>query len=439
MSQSEHEAPRRFLGVGLLPGVTYTNMTAFYIACLAGITLSTFLPQMLPFLLTEFLQIPENQQGVVSGNIAFYGEIAIIIAVGIWGTASDKMGRRPVMAIAFAIMALAVLLFPRAGSVNELLIYRVIFGIGVAAFSCMTITIMADYARDESRGKATGFLGMANAIGAMITVFFLLRLPAIFQSGGMSARDAGILTYQIVAGFGVLIAIWMWFGLQKRGASQRPETSEGFWEVTRNGLKAARDPGIALAYGSAFVSRGNLAIVGTFFTLWLANYGTSVAGLSRADALAKAGLFVGIAQGVTLIGAPLFGVLSDRLHRVDALIASLAVSAIGYGGTFFVDDPFSGTMVFCAIFIGLGEVGVIITSGVLIAQQTPVKIRGSVIGFYNLSGALGILVAAKLGGWLFDNWREPGPFVLFGVLAALVIVWSLIVRNRVVPPADAAL
>ena len=34
--------------------------------------------------------------------------------------------------------------------------------------------------------------------------------------------------------------------------------------------------------------------------------------------------------------------------------------------------------------VGLSEVGCIITSGVLIAQQSPVHIRGSVIGIFNL-------------------------------------------------------
>lgn len=433
------QAQTRMWGVALMPGVSRLNLGTFYGACLAGILLSTFLPQMLPYLLTEFLQIPENEQGQISGNIAFWGEIAIIIAVGFWGTVSDKIGRRPVMTMSFAIMAVAVFMFPRASSYEELLLYRVIFGIGVAAFSCMTITIMADYARDESRGRATGWLGMANGFGAMITVFFLLRLPAIFQGRGMTPQEAGLATYGIVTAFAVLVAIWMSLGLRKHESVETEEHKESFFETMRRGLIAAKDPGIALSYGAAFVSRGNLAIVGTFFTLWLANYGTSELGLTRAEALARAGMVVGIAQGVTLLGAPLFGILSDKLARVDALVVSLIVSFIGYGGTGLVSDPFGTGMIICAIFIGLGEVGVIITSGVLIAQQTPVEIRGAVIGFFNLSGALGILVAAKAGGWLFDNYHESGPFVLFGLLAFLVTLWALAVRKRVVPAVDADL
>ena len=106
-------------------------------------------------------------------------------------------------------------------------------------------------------------------------------------------------------------------------------------------------------------------------------------------------MIVGIAQTMTLLSAPLFGILSDKINRVSAVALSLFISFLGYGGTYFVTDPFSGGMIVCAVLIGMGEVACIITSGVLLSQQAPVAIRGAVNGFFNLCGALGILVAAK--------------------------------------------
>ncbi|MFT5576852.1 MAG: MFS family permease, partial [Bermanella sp.] len=120
----------RFLGLQLVPTIGTGNMSTFYLACIGGIMLATFMPQLQPYLLSEFLNIPQEQQGVVSGNIAFWGEIAIILAVGVWGSLSDKIGRKPVMAAGFGIMAIGIVLYPEARSYHELLIYRVIFGIG---------------------------------------------------------------------------------------------------------------------------------------------------------------------------------------------------------------------------------------------------------------------------------------------------------------------
>ena len=97
------------------------------------------------------------------------------------------------------------------------------------------------------------------------------------------------------------------------------------------------------------------------------------------------------------------------MNRVTALIITLAIAFAGYGGTYFVTDPYGGTMIFFMVLVGLSEVGCIITSSVLIAQQSPVRIRGSVIGIFNLTGAIGILVAdLTYGKTSSDDRPNPG-------------------------------
>ena len=217
-------------------------------------------------------------------------------------------------------------------------------------------------------------------------------------------------------------------GLLPRAAR---EATPGFATLLREGFAAAQHPPIALAYGAAFIARGNLAIVGTFMSLWLANHGTFEMEMTRADAMARAGIVLGVTNLAVLIAAPLFGILTDRINYITALMVALGFAAIGYGSTWLIDNPFGGAMFLCAAVIGIGEVGCIVTSGVVIAQESPKHIRGAVIGFFNLCGALGIMVAAKLGGMLFDDWREAGPFIIFGGLAALVLIWAAVLRWRV--------
>ena len=146
---------------------------------------------------------------------------------------------------------------------------------------------------------------------------------------------------------------------------------------------------------------------------------------------------IAIAQGCALLGAPVFGIIADKFDRIWAMIITLAISSIGYSATIFVENPFGGFMIGCAILIGLGEVGCIISSSVLIAQQAPKRIRGAVLGFFNLTGAVGIMVASKFGGALFDSWTEAAPFVIFGVFAFIVLIWALLVKNKIKPAEDA--
>ncbi len=429
---TDNDQPKRIIGLSVMQAVTTGNLFSYYMACLVAIMLATFLPQSQAFLLTEYLKIPESEQGVISGNLNFWGEIVIIATVGLFGALSDRLGRRIVMAFGFLVMGVAFYFYPRATTVDELLMYRLVYSAGIAAVSCMIVTVVADYVRDVSRGKASGYLGIMNGLGAMIAAFVLIKLPARFIGGGMSPLDAGITTFNIVMGIALATALLMWFGLQKRP----PETHEdrpGVVQMIVDGVKAAKDPGIALAYGASFVARGNLAVVGTFLALWLTTHGTTQLGMTAADALAKAGMIIGISYMAAFAGAPLFGILTDKISRTGALMVTLLTAFIGYGGTFLVVDPFGGLMILFMIFVGLSEVGCIITSGVLIAQQSPTAIRGSVIGIFNLTGAIGILVASKVGGYLFDHWRAAGPFVFFGLVALLVLLWALLVRTRIKP------
>ena len=429
-------AGNRFLGLGLAGSTSGFNMVTFYWACLVGILLQTFVPQMQPYLLTEFLGIPENQQGEVSGNLSFWSELVIIAMVGFWGTLSDRVGRRPIMALGYLIMAVGLLFLPRAQSYEALLAARLAFSVGAAAFSVMLVTLIADYISDQSRGKATGLVGFCNGIGALITVMLLLRLPKMFQEAGQTPVEAGYSVYWIIAGLTFATAAIMWLGLNKREV-QHQEQRHGLLQQAREGLLAARDRGVALAYGASFVARGNLAIVGTFFTLWLANYGTTELGMNRADAIARAGMIIAITQTAALVSAPLFGFLTDRINRVSALNLTLLLAFLGYGGTWFVENPFGAGMILCGVLIGMSEVGCIVTSSVLIAQQTPQRMRGAVIGVFNLCGAVGILVASKVGGILFDAWREAAPFITFGLFALVVLVWGLLVGGKVNPVDEA--
>ena len=419
----------RYLWVNLAEGVCAVHMSTFYLACFIGIMLTTFIPQMQPYLLTEALGVPQAEHGAISGSLSLWGEVAIVVAVLFWGPLSDKIGRRPVMAAAFALSAASLLLYPRVDSYAGLLAARLVFAVGIAAYSCMAITLIADYAQEDSRGKATGLHSLANALGALVTVFLLLRLPAILQDTGRDSLQAGITTYDIVCAVVVVTTLCMWLGLKSDERMPR-ESTPGFAALLRDGLAAARQPPIALAYAAAFVARGNLAIVGTFMSLWLANYGTFEMDMTRADAMARAGIVLGVTNLAVLVAAPLFGVLTDRINYITALMIALAFAAVGYGSTWLIDNPLGGAMFLCAAVIGIGEVGCIVTSGVVIAQESPERIRGSVIGFFNLCGALGIMVAGKLGGMLFDSWREAAPFIVFAAFAVLVLLGAALVRMK---------
>ncbi len=420
---------RRFLGLLLSPGTGTGHMLTFYLACYAAIMLATFVPQTQPFLLAEILGLEASRQGTISGNLNFIGEIVIILSVGLWGSLSDQVGRRFVTVAGFLLSSVGIVIYGLAESIAGLVLARVVYSAGIAAVSTMLITLMADYVADASRGKATGLLGIMNGLGAMTAALVLLRLPSMFKAGGMDAQEAAYATYGTMALITLLVGFAMYAGLRKRAAVIQ-EKRTPFLQQLREGFTEARRPVIALAYAASFVARGNLAVVGTFFTLWASIYGTSELGLTAAEAVARGGGIVAVSYAAALLSAPLFGLLTDRINRVNALAVALCISAIGYGSTLFLEDPFSLATMLCLVLIGMAEVGCIITSGVLIAERAPDHIRGSVVGVFTLTGAVGILIASVVGGYLFDLWTMTGPFIFFGAVASLVLIWAVLLRLR---------
>jgi MFS family permease len=425
-----------FGGVELYSGVTRKNMLAFYFSAFATICLLSFINVVQPYLLTEMLQVPLAEQGSVTGTVLFWYEIVIIFTIGLAGSLSDKVGRRLIFTGSFLVIGAGYVLMAQSNAVWQLVLFRMFFAVGAAGATSMLSVVIADYVVGRDRGKANGFQGVMNGLGAMTAVFLLLRLPNWFSQNGLDPIAAGQATYYVAGGLALLSGIVLWLGLKKRGIRQRNQP-ERFMELLREGVKAGRDPGVLLGYGAGFVSRGDLVIVGTFLALWINKYGVTN-GMDTAVALARASIIVGISQAAAFVAAPLFGFLADKMNRATAVALTNVISGIGYTSLFFVDDPFGTAMIAAVIVAGAGNIGTVISTQVLIQQQAPSHIRGSVIGFFGLCGAIGILAASKLGGWLFDYWDESGPFVLFGLLSFILATWAFLIRNRIQPAPEEA-
>ena len=81
--------------------------------------------------------------------------------------------------------------------------------------------------------------------------------------------------------------------------------------------------------------------------------------------------------------------------------------------------------------MGIAELSAFISSQVLAAQYAPAHLRGAVTGFFGATGALGMLIATALGGFLFKTIGFSAPFVGFGFFNLAVFIWSLAVMKKV--------
>ena len=422
-----HGTAKKVGPITLVPGIQKSHLYSYLFVAFFSTCMMAFINFIQPFLLTEYLNIPTAEQGSVSGNLVFYNELVIIVLVGLVGALSDKIGRSAIYAFGFLVVAAAYVLFPEASTLTELIWVRLFFAIGAACIAAMLATVMADYPAEESRGKLVGFAGIATGLGIMLIVFVLSKLPSWYQSETVDSQLAGRFGFWTVSAICVGTAIVAWMGL-KRGTPAGKNQSRSLKEIGREGLKAGKNPKIALAYASSFVSRGDLAVVGTFLSLWVMQDGLE-RGLSSTEALKQAGMIFGISQGVALLWAPVIGLICDRLNRTTAMAIALFLAAFGYISLGFVDDPASTAMIIACVFVGIGEISGVIASQALIGEQAPAAHRGAVIGVFGFFGAIGILLATKIGGHLFDQVHPSAPFVAIGIVNGLVFIAAMVVRS----------
>ena len=410
-------------------GITGGNGIALVSAAFFLGIVSPYINFAQPYILTEHLGIPSNEQGTVSGNLAFWSEVVLIALAGVMGAWSDKSGRRVVFTFGMMLVAISYFLYPLATSYNELLAYRVVFAVAMAAVGAMFVAVQAEYPEDRSRGKLVGLMGIISILGVMFVVILLAPLPARFAEAGATAIEAGRYAYWVTAGLALIGGVLVWLGLAKHSRTKNDD-NESVLQRLKIGMGAARgNPRIALAYAAAFIGRTDLVVVVIFLSLWMTQAGVAE-GMTTQDALVQAGALFGVLQLAALLFAPVIGILIDKISRVAGVALATAIAMVGYVWMGSLESPLGPQAYPAAVVLGMGQVSAIVAATALVGQEASKELTGSISGAFNVFGAIGILLATKAGGWLFDTWMPGAPFIITGLangavlIAAMGLIWA---------------
>lgn len=424
---------RRVLGIALSPKITPAHLWAYLYAVLISSAYAGALAVLQPGVL-QTMGIPFAEQGNLTGNLAAMQEVIFFVLLFVFGAQSDKVGRKAVYVFGLLTTAVGFALYPTAGSIAELFGYRIIVAVGSAAMIGMMVTVIADYSINKTRGKANGVQGFVATLGAFIPPF-LAGLPMQLVARGYSEIAAQQTTFGVAAALGVSAGIIGFLGLAPRATQITAAAGESIAKILRDGARAAKDKGIALSYGAAFISRGDLAVTGAFLGLWLSIYGQQNYDMSQSEVLAQL-IMPAILTVVTgaLVGSLLMGFIADRISRAAAITLAAGFAALIYMSMFFVSDPTAPFVKVLLFMMGIAEISAFVSSQALCGQQAKPQHRGAIFGFFGVAGAVGILIGTKGGGMLFDQVGPSAPFVVFGTLNLVVFLWGLAVHRKVKVP-----
>ncbi|KAG0380544.1 hypothetical protein BGX24_007399 [Mortierella sp. AD032] len=437
--------------------IGYINFIFYLLACMGTITLVAYLSIVQPFILNLVLNI-HNNVGNITGSLALYDEIIALPATLCWGVLSDRVGRRPVYSIGFICLGAALMLYPRVENVYpHMLLCRLLFSLGSSAATCMMTGTLGDVAGAiHERGRVSAIVGFSAGCGGLIAGLVLLSVPYDLadsfggEMGGMRAA------FIIVGGCAMVLGILLFFTMPATGVGEANGVTGWFkktvlkkeieneyekeiispFKLLKYGFVAARDPRVALAYLSSFVARADTVLFSSFMSLWVIHYYSSI-GWCNPDrritcfpAVGSTHTLTGYGQGISLAFAPLYGYAAEKFEKSTVLGFAGFMGAIGsLPFAFTKTDPAHKSNLAFVTMTGIGQMGVIIVGMTLVnGLNVDPKYRGSVAGVFSFCGALSIMITARLGGYLFDEWMPGAPFVIMGIVHILICLMSIYVR-----------
>ncbi|MBK1719094.1 MFS transporter [Thiocystis violacea] len=418
--------------IHLAPTVTRWQAATLLFGAFFSIGLMTFIAIGQTYILNEHLKIPTSEQGTISGDLVFWTEIFALAFFMPAGILVDRVGRRPIFSVGFLLLAATYVLYPRAAEVDDLYLYRIVYALGVVTVASALSTVLVDYPAERSRGKMVAMVGLLTGLGIVFTNQFFGGLPKMLTARGLDSIEAGFFTHYAVAALAVVVGIVIYFGLQK-GTPVRREDRPAVKDLFISGFAQGRNPRILLSYLAAFIARGDQSINATFLILWGTTAGLA-AGMDTAAAVKNGTIIFVLAQVAALVWAPIMGPIMDRMDRVSGLALSMVLAAIGNLSVILLVDPRPGSGLIFYILLGIGQISVYLAAQSLIGQEAPIARRGSVLGAFNIAGAIGILLITLIGGRLFDAIDPRAPFILVGIINILLFGVCILVRLRYPAP-----
>lgn len=331
--------------------------------------------------------------GVVQGAFSF----CTFLAAPWFGRLSDRVGRKPVLALGALLNAGSFLLYAYAHDFSSLLAARVLGGLGSANLSA-AFAYVSDVSGEENRAKSFGFLGAAFGLG------FIFGPVA----GGVLAERGGNWLLGIVAMFVALLNFaWIVFALKE---ARKPSTSAAVFNL-RALREALAIPGMAallILFGVYNFGFSNLEA--TFVRLMNLNHG-----LDREHT----GYILGIV-GVCMafVQAAVVGRAAARFGERWMVRLGLLVVVPVFALLPFVPTVSLVYLVVLPLAVGAGMAGPGIQS--LISRTASASIQGGMFGITQGLGALARTVGPIVGNTLFEE--KPAYPYLAGALLILVPV-----------------
>lgn len=375
------------------------------------------------------------------GPIFGAGLAGLTVGAFVLSPAADRFGRKNVILLSVLLFGIFALITARATTLNELLIYRFLTGLGLGGAMPNIIALTSEYAPKRMRALLIAVMFCGFPLGS--TVGGVVSAPLIGAFGWQSVFVVGG-----ILPLASLVALCVWLPesiryLMARGiADERidrliarldpaasrtaerryamPDPQAAGFPVTKL-LQEGRAPMTLLLWVAFFM---NLLVM-YFLVNWMPSL-LKASGLPLNVAI----LSTAVLNAGGVVGAIVLGRFVDRLDPYLVLGGAYSASALFIAGIAFGSANI-WTLMISTFLAGFGVVGAQIGMNALAASLYPTSMRSTGVGWALGVGRIGSIIGPVAGGMLLGfGWNAQSVVLTAAVPAMLAGLAVIALRRR---------
>lgn len=363
---------------------------------------------ILPVFAVYARHLPGGESAFAVGlTLGIYGLTQGILQIP-FGAASDRWGRKPVIAAGLLIFAAGSILAALGSDIWTVMAGRALQGMG--AVSAAVTAMISDSVRGRVLTKAMAIVG--SSIG-LTFAFSLVASPILAHYIGVS----GLFWLTAVLS---LAAVWVTYRVVPDAPLVRKDAGTGSdWKAT------VFNPDLLRLNAGIFIL--HMAMMAVFVVIPVE--------------MSRLGLPVSEHWQVYLPAVILsFGVLMPSISRAERagkmktlFLAAVLLLACVFAGFAAADDSLAaiGVLLF-AFFCGFNILEATLPS--FVSRTADASAKGLALGVYNTTQSIGLFVGGALGGWLSQTFDRTG---VYAFCLVMTLVWFFIARGMTPPAAKA--
>ncbi|WP_319580313.1 MFS transporter [uncultured Methanospirillum sp.] len=326
----------------------------------------------------------------------------------IFGLLADRYGRKPVLQLSIIIYSLGALLCGFATSLESLILFRIITGLGVGGEWATGQTYIAELFPAQIRGKYASYVQTGAPIGILLASVM----------GGFIAPIIGWRACFIVS---VLPTLFVFFIRRNIPESDLWERTAERRNLTNPEIHPESLPGVPdRKYWKLFLFALIVATLGMsayWFTYsWLPEY----LYMERSFSLSMSAIWIIVCQIGGIAGYLSFGIVADRIGRRVSFTLYTTIMAIGLVMITLLWDLIAGipgVILGCMALVGFGT-GFFGGYGPLFAEIFPTAIRNTLSGAaFNIARGVQLLTPVLIA--YIGEMYNLGVGICLGALFAV--------------------